>query len=474
MKKDKSIKGRWWIDGPDKPPLPGVLDASAGGFRLSVWVPQDCTPEDVFLSISTQPQEVSNIIIGADGGNNPVTLFGCGVIGHGSSAGLRSLTIHVSAVLKGQKVKSWREPFVRSVKIKPAYLHRWFERKLLVSVKTVDDKTALTFEEHLDLLFPVEDGVKIRFSDGFSSSVTLDEEKFTADSQIWFHFEELQSLATIENRWVPWVRRLFGLFYGVPAKIEEVEVFTNDPFVPAGGIGIHESRGILMRHGMEMSEEDNDHAPDMVNMVVPYGLVQDKLGNIVVEWNRMCKTQEPVVSLFGAVVLHESLYLEARFLFLVQALEIYHVFSGNFSSVETPRSEHKRLIKEAQDKLPDEVWEWAKGKLSYNARPLSKKLLDIFTAHKEACERLFGDLERAASQITKTRNQLTHHSDHEKPNLLIPEDELGGVSWKLEALLWAILLREIGIDGSPIERIVRRAADIRLISLDASSESPAP
>lgn len=471
MKKDKSIKGRWWVDGPDKPPLPGILDSSAGCFRLSVWVPQDCTPEEVLLSIHTQAHEVSNIILGADGGNRPVTLFGCGVIGYSSSAGLRSLAIHVSAVFTGQKVKSWREHFVRAVKIKPAYLHRWFNRRLLVSVKTAEDKPALAFEEHLDLLFPVEDGVSIRFSDGFSSSVTLDEEKFTADSQLWFHFEELQSLEIIQNRWVPWVRRLFGLFYGVPAHIEDVEVFTADPFSPEAGIGVYESRGELMQRFSEQDEGENKHAPDMVNMVVPYGLVKDKLDSIIFEWNRICNTQEPVVSLFSAVVLRDALYLEACFLFLVQALEIYHGCSRKFNSCETSRAEHKVLLDEAMKALPPHVWEWARGKLSYNARPLAKKLFDIFNAHMDVCKQLFEDLEKASVIITKTRNHLTHHSGQEKKGLLIPKDQLGVVSHKLETLLWVILLKEIGIDGAPVERIVGRITGLRQIVLDSSNES---
>lgn len=474
MKKNKSIKGRWWVDGPGKPPLLGVLDSSAGCFRLSVWVSQDCTPEEVLLSIHKQEHEVSNIIFGADGGNRPVTLFGCGVIGYSSSAGLLSLTIYVSRVVKGLRVKSWRESFIRSVKIKPAYLHRWFHRKLLVSVKTADNRAALALVDHLDLLFSVEDGVKIRFSEGFSSSVTLDEEKFTADSQLWFHFEELQSLETIESRWVPWVRRLFGLFYGVPAQIEEVEVFTTDPFAPEAGIGVYESCGELTQSFSEQDDGENKFAPDMINMVVPYELVKDKLDSIILGWNRICKTQEPVVSLFSAVVLRDALYLEARFLFLVQSLEIYHGCSNKFNSHEKSRPEHKVLRDEAMKALPPHVWEWAKDKLSYNARPLSRKLLDIFTAHMDVCKRFFEDLEKASDMITKTRNHLTHHSGQEKKDRLIPKDQIGVVSHKLEAILWVILLKEIGIDGSPVERIVKRVDGIRPILLESSNESQSP
>jgi len=203
----------------------------------------------------------------------------------------------------------------------------------------------------------------------------------------------------------------------------------------------------------------------MVNMVVSYDAVKDRLGEVVVAWNKVCNQLEPVVDLFSAVTRRQSLYLEAQFMFLVQALEIYHGCTDKFESIETPRQELKRMLKAAEATLPPEIWEWAKEKLRYNARPLAKKLRDIFEAHKLESELLFCDLTLAASKITNTRNHLTHHSDDGKGKNLIPESDLGLVSVALEAILWVVLLREIGVDGEPVSRVVKRASRSRLTSI---------
>ena len=148
----------------------------------------------------------------------------------------------------------------------------------------------------------------------------------------------------------------------------------------------------------------------------------------------------------------------------VQALEIYHMCSNKFPSAELPENERQKMLAKAQGCLPSHVWNWAQGKLTLNSRPLTQKLSDLFKAHPEESGQLLGDSHNVASRIAYTRNHLTHHSENVNKGRLIPADEMGAISWKMEALLWIILLREIGLEGKCIKRVINKVTDIRTIT----------
>jgi hypothetical protein len=167
------------------------------------------------------------------------------------------------------------------------------------------------------------------------------------------------------------------------------------------------------------------------------------------------------------VVLHHDLYLEARFLFLVQALEIYHAISGKFESRELPKQQHKEWVSTAVEALPAELRDWAKGKLLLNSRSLSQKLVDIFKAHQAEATQLFDDLESKASRIAYTRNYYTHYHDEVDSERLIPEAEMWRFCYALEAILWIALLAELQIGGSAVDRVLNRARNLRFIHLNA-------
>lgn len=464
MKDEKQIRGRWWIDGSEKPPRPGVLDLGSGSLALSIWTPENESVDNTMLAfVREQSQEVPQVIAGVDEDNRSVTLFGCFLAGHGRSGGLRHWEIDSLAAIKGLKIDSWNQSIVRAVSIKPSFLNRWFGRKLLVPVESTKATHAFTTEAPMDLEFLLEDGIRIRFVDHVLPSFSLDEHRFAHGSRVWFQFRNPRSLAEITDRWVPWIIRLMGLLVGVPVTADEVEVFTTDPYEP--NADIIDSEGLLIRRGGTKRKTKGDNDPHSASMVAPFNSVRNQLDKIVVEWNRVSTSLEPVIALFGAVALYHTLYLEARFLFLVQALEIYHACSGRFISTELPSEEHKKILAQAKSCLPPDLWKWAKGKLSFNARPLAQRLFDVVKAHEKESVRLLGDLDRAVSRISYTRNHLTHHHDEMNSDRLIPDAELGGTSSSLEALLWIILLREIGLDGSHVERVVSQAERARFINL---------
>ena len=457
MKIDQSAKGVWWIHGKTTPPLPGTLDTTEGVIKLTIWTPQNASIRQVLLdSISQQKQDVPQVIVGLNENNRPITLFGCVLSSTNMAQGFRQWDVDAIAIVRGIEISDWQQPFVHSLLIRPRFLHRWFGRKLL---HANPGAMSFSFSESIDLEFPVESGVRIRFVDHTSPTFTLDENKFTHDCQIWLHYEDAQSLAKITSRWIPWVSRLLGLLMGLPCEIDDIEVYTEDPYIPdANAPGV----GKLIRSGHNKERIINsDPLPN--HMLIPYEEIRKDLARIVTEWNRVCTNFEPIVALFSTVVLDHSLNLEARFLFLVQALEIYYACLLKCISAETQDVECPGSPLKSKRRLPFHLKDDARGKRSLSAQSLANKLAAIFAAHCQDSAQLLGDLTVSADRIAYTRNHLIHHSDKVNMDRLIPQPELGTMSLKLEAILQVILLREIGLDGKCIRRVVEQMTDIRII-----------
>lgn len=440
------------------PSLPGTLDTAEDSLKLTVWTPQDVSVEEFVRGIvAQQEEEVPQTIMGIDENNQPVTLFGCGLAAANMAQGFRQWDIHAVAAIRGFEIENWQHPFVESFMIKPVLLHRWFGRKLL-NVESTVEAVSFICEKPIDLEFRIESGVTIRLAECTTSNVGLDEVKFAHDGQIWFHFDNVRSLDEITERWIPWISRLLGLLMGVPCRIGDISVFTYDPYNPNSGPPIEGTIIRPVRNTHRASESD----PLPKNMIVTFQEIQEHLPSVFAEWNRVCTHFEPVVALFSAVALYHSLHQEARFLFLVQALEIYYSCRLRCSSTE-PSKEYQKSSLETQCHLPFRLKEGARGKSALKAQPLAKKLADIFNAHQVESKQLLDDYCVMADRIAYTRNHLTHHASVANSDRLIPDAVIGAVSLKLEAILWIIILREIGLDGTCVRRVVKKVADLRII-----------
>ena len=402
MIESKTITGRWWVEGLEQPAISGTLNTLPDELSLSIWKHQSIKLEELLSRASKNALlDVPPVIWGRDEDDKPVSLFGCSVGEYSSSAALEKFEINALAAVRGLEIESWTIPVARAVLVKPALLHQWFDRKLLTSSKSDDGKVAFAPEDRLDLVFPLEAGISIRFSEFTLPSRSSEEYRFFPDSQVWFHFEEPRSLADVRDRWVPWLTRLLGLLIGTAVWSEEIRVFTVNPY--EGGSSTIGNEGELLpkSSGRGRTRLRKPHAH---NMVAPFEAVKNRLGEVLAEWHRVCTQLEPVVDLFAAVALYHELFLEARFLFLVQALEIYHACSARFESRELPKQQHKEWVSRSVEALPTELRDWAKGKLLLNSRSLCVKLLEIFKAHQSEAKRVFDDVENAASRIAYTRN----------------------------------------------------------------------
>ena len=448
-----TVEGSWRIYGPKKWSFRGVLSEGENGLILNADEPSSLTIADLLgRKMSENFPPVSHIIYGSDGLDRSITLFGCFARQEFSNSVIHH-KITPLAGITGFKVKSWQEPFVHRARLQLEHLHRWFAHPVLDHVQTSDGRQALALPETTNLEFPICDGITIRFALRTKNSQSPDEYMFSPHSDVYLTFEQPMSLEAITEKWVPWVTRFFSLLIGTSIKCLSIEVLP-DKEPPKDAILPEHWGRVLGRSGRQRTHMSD---PIALDMLVPFAHIKDKLGALLKRWHEITDRLGPVVDLFSTVVLNHSLYPQARFLFLTQALEGYHTWSRHFDSKQIPREKHRKRVDRVVAGAPKHLQKWARRRLEAgNYKFLNQRLLEVFQANKTEAVALFGQIRKTADRINFTRNYFTHYtSDRNLPRFLGLEDMIR-VNYATELFLWILLLKEMSLGGRPIQLLVAR------------------
>jgi ApeA N-terminal domain 1 len=460
MKKIK-IEGKWWVHGPDEHPHFGTLTYDEeGSLSLEVKIPQNLSVDAAMQqSFNEGVARVPDVLLGEDSHNRPVTLFGCMAL-PATSAGLLTYRIDALAGVQGLEFQSWSQPRIRAVSLKVHVLHRWLGGGLIETVNRPGDRPAFRPLKETDLLLNACRGVRLRIARCIGSSSSQDEYRLRPIHRVWLHFGKPQSLAQVSDEWLHKVTRLFSLLIGDPVDYDEAECYFDDPWrknfkgVP--------TEGKLLRRGKRRSPSDN--GLHTLAMLAPFPQIEKQFKSIVQSWFRVAAELEPVVDLFSAVAFRHSLHSNAEFLALVQALEVYQ--ARLFNSKALPTKEHNSRVKAVVSRAPKKFRTWTQQKLeSANYKYLDERLREVFESHKPEVERLFPNLAELPEKIRYTRNYLTHYTGKIDSRRYLKPSEMVEVSWYLRIFLWICLLKQIGVSGKPIERLIRRYGDVKFINL---------
>jgi hypothetical protein len=464
---EQTIEGIWWIKGDANPAVPGVLHYGER-LLLSIHLPQDPQNSGTNLAAlaNDNHKHCASVVHGQDANGKPITLFGCHVVNRGWSTAQTRFEFSAMSGIRGLALASWEEPAIRVFSIRIEHVARWCGWNLYQMGPWEKAKPiTFTVDTARDVVCTVSPGVEFRVGRGAFINQSHDGLRVDALGHVHFSFDEARSLRELRQTWLPWASQLMSLLFGTTVRVLEIEVFTRDRFEHVEDVSECQGKNAVFLDSTQKSTNVRISDPNRYTMVAPYPEIASRFPEVVVAWNQCREKLSPVVSLFSAVALHHSLYDKAQFMFLVQALEIYHSRSGKFISTELPKEERDVHLRRAMEALPTDLHEWARGKLAQNNKSMSKKLLDVFQAHSVEASAMLGDLEEAAKRIGHTRNNLTHYSESVNPKNLLSENEISRVAWALEALLWIILLRELGIDGRPIQRLLQRVSSTEFVSL---------
>lgn len=196
----------------------------------------------------------------------------------------------------------------------------------------------------------------------------------------------------------------------------------------------------------------NKKALHQLEMLFTLPDVEEKFAVYIANWINKANLLGPVYDLYFSTLYNPYMYLESKFLNLIQAIETYHrrKFGGKYQSDEEYQA---GLYKKFVNVIPSDLEKGFKqslkeGKLKYaNEFSLRKRLQEIVDRLSPKFAIEFIGLPKARkefiSKVNDTRNYLTHYSQ-DLSEKSAEGSELLRLTEKLEVLLEICLLEEIG------------------------------
>lgn len=188
-----------------------------------------------------------------------------------------------------------------------------------------------------------------------------------------------------------------------------------------------------------------------------YKAIAGKFEQLIKNWFGKAEQLAPVYDLYFASVYGHEMYLEQKFLCLIQALESYH--RRMVKNRELPQKDHNKRIKEIMGEVPPEYQEWLRKKLEHSNEPTLRRRLNGLLDNKfpETTSSLIKGGKKGkkafVDKVCKTRNYLIHYEPKLK-GAAAKEETLYRITLQLTALVEMCLLKELGFTLDEVHNCV--------------------
>jgi hypothetical protein len=203
-------------------------------------------------------------------------------------------------------------------------------------------------------------------------------------------------------------------------------------------------------------------------MTAPYREIENIFPVVLSKWFAYHKQLDAVLNLYFAVLFNPSLYINHQFLFLAQALEVYHNSNTSFVGYVQPTAEFRARRKQIVSSVSPEDKEWLEEKLNHaNQKTLAQRLSEILLKNKAEAEQFISDLQHFADLVKNTRNYYTHFDEELKGKGKVTDDieEMVRLASQMRTLLGICILKDLEITGAPITRLIERHKKMEIVSL---------
>ena len=185
-----------------------------------------------------------------------------------------------------------------------------------------------------------------------------------------------------------------------------------------------------------------------MDMLFTYRDIADKFESYYQNWIANKEILQPIYNLYFGIIYNKYMYLDQKFLGLIQAVESFHRRTSN--ETDLSREEHEQRIEKILDSTPQEYRKRLKWKLLYSNEIVLRKRLDILL---EQFPHVIDDYSLSKGEfidlVVITRNYLTHY-DEELKSKAADNNKQHELYLRLMLLVESCLLSQLGFEKNKI------------------------
>lgn len=435
MQNPIEIKGYWWLPSDSEKKLPGTLTFSKadGGFLETV---------GVFGTKLTKEIEQPQIILGISQAGKPITLFKCSYNTWSYPLiGLGGARYYIKTIFEGVHFNAEEEIKFNQLCAHYANLDAWVDiYGFKIENRAINKKfiSNVQFEIPDSQFFSINEAFEagIGFSShGPNQSIVQTEMKISqrtylviksANSDVEFsklyeHLSIFSNLLQIAIQEIPSPTYIFGFSEINAQKLEN---------------SIHYPEINIYYQPIETISTSKNKLPQEFLFTF-----KDLNPEQIINWFNLFEKHKAVFYLYRSLFYSNKLFIENKFLNIVQALESLH--SILFDNFYFQKEEFIRRRDNAIQNVPTEEKEWVAAALnSANYKRFKLKIYELLKQKESLSYKFIDDLDLFSSKIRDTRNEYVHHN-HQKLTFRNSEELLNAINF-LTILFEAYLLETIG------------------------------
>lgn len=435
MLEEKTDSGEWWLpDNPDKKIKGKLAFNQTNGATLELVEPFD-KPYKTIFGINTAGREITLIDCFPLSLNFPGSPY----------------KIFAQFTFLGAHFNNLEEAEFDSLHFQLSNLSEWLWKSGIKTEGEFSNNISIRYDSPDPISITINPELKfeIRFYPHFSSTNQNTEIQLKQIAQISLNPKASKNI----DEYLSWMHH----FRNFLCLVTQTSVF------PQEIIGLKEGTSMPLVDVLYKLDSPINTEPYIYNSLLSYKDIENKFETCIKNWYRKYDNLEPVFTLYFGTHYGRFVYLNLRFLCLVQALEAYH--RRVVSNEELQREQHKERIGNILATVPAKYKEWLQNKLTYSNEPtLRKRLNDIYDVLATKPMYLFLGDKAFINKVTDTRNYMTHY-DLKLKKKVADGNELYTVTEKLKILVELCLMKEIGLSMEEISALTRQKYVQRLHQL---------
>lgn len=450
MIEEFEYKGDWWLPDNPKKQISGTLK----------FTPRDGAVLDLmgsFTDIKNIGEMLEpEIILGTSASEECITLHKCLETKTSFSfQGARISSFYAHVVFLGAHFQKPEDIKFKSISLHYLHLDEWTNISgIEISQHSPDEELVIKYKLPVSIEASIADGHKLYITFEAECPVPFFERKKVKIEQKTYIKIETQTVKSFDE------------YREIASKVQNfLSLGVMEPVYPLIIKGKTEVNRVLI--------EDRIHYPPVnifyrlfdipkvsktlqrFDMLFTFEDIAHRFESFLKNWFRKAELLKPVYDLYFGTLYNPQMYLQHRFLSLIQAIESYH--RRVMKNHELPEQEHNKRIEEVLDAVPEEHKKWLKVKLAHSNEPtLRRRLKEIFDNYPKVVNKFIRDKKSFIQKVVHTRNYLIHY-DLKSKKRVAEWEELYHVTQKLKILIEACLLTVLGFSADEIKDLFSRS-----------------